>query len=147
MTILFQSALFILTLQDFPPPTTSFYLELTHLQENVPLNLLARNCSLQYQILPSLLPPLLSNGNLRNTSYMLFILLTLTEEKMLNSSVVLVIGINVSVVLHVSLLFYLLLFPAHTPFSRTKLHSIIFYRICFVLNLNFINTFYFLYCV
>jgi len=49
MTILFQLAQFILTPQDYPLITTCFYLELTHLQENVPLQFLAQMCGLQYQ--------------------------------------------------------------------------------------------------
>jgi len=48
MTILFQSAQFILTPQYYPLPTTRFYLELTHPQGNVPLNLLPQKCGLQY---------------------------------------------------------------------------------------------------
>jgi len=43
MTILSQSDLFILTPQDYPLPTTCFYLGLTFLQENVPLHLLAQS--------------------------------------------------------------------------------------------------------
>jgi len=41
MTILFQSALFILTPQDYPLILTCFYQELILFQENIPLNLLA----------------------------------------------------------------------------------------------------------
>ena len=44
MTILFQSAQFIPIPQDYQPLTTCFYLDLTRLQENVPLHLLAQNC-------------------------------------------------------------------------------------------------------
>jgi len=69
MTILFQSAQFILTPQDYQPLTTSFYLELIHTQENVPLHLLAQKRGLQYQTVLSLLPLLPSNGNFRNTIY------------------------------------------------------------------------------
>ena len=46
------------------------YLELTLLQENVPLNLLAQKYGLQYQTILNFQPPLPLNGNLRNTSYM-----------------------------------------------------------------------------
>jgi len=42
--ILFQSAQFILTPQDYPLLTMCFNLESTLLQENVPLHLLAQKC-------------------------------------------------------------------------------------------------------
>jgi len=65
MTILFQSALFILTAQDYPFLKTCIYLELTQLQVKDSLHLLVYKCGLQYQ---TLLPPLPSNGNFKNTS-------------------------------------------------------------------------------
>jgi len=43
-----QSALFILTLQDYPLLTICFHLESILLHENVPLPLLAQTCGLQY---------------------------------------------------------------------------------------------------
>jgi len=46
MTILLQSGQFILTPQDYPLPTTCFYLGLTLLQQNIPLHLLAQKCGL-----------------------------------------------------------------------------------------------------
>jgi len=42
-----------------------FFLELTYLQENIPLHLLAQICRLQYTTVLSLLPFLPSNGNSR----------------------------------------------------------------------------------
>jgi len=51
MTILFQSAQFIRTPQDYPLLTTCFYLESTLPQGNVPLHWLAQNCGLQDQII------------------------------------------------------------------------------------------------
>jgi len=66
MTILFQTAQFILTPQDHPLLTIYFYLELTVLQENIPLplHLFAQKFGLQYQTALSLLPLLPSNGSL-----------------------------------------------------------------------------------
>jgi len=58
----FQSAQLILPPQDQQPLTTYFYLELTLPQENVPSPLLAQKCGLQYQIILSVQPRLLSNG-------------------------------------------------------------------------------------
>jgi len=48
MNILLQSSLFILTLQDYPLLTNSFYLELIHFQENVPLHFSAQKCDLNH---------------------------------------------------------------------------------------------------
>ena len=53
MTILFHSAQFILTPQDYPLLTTCCYLEPTLLQENVSIDLLAQKCGLQYQTIKS----------------------------------------------------------------------------------------------
>jgi len=46
-----------------------FYLELTHLQENVPLHLLIQKCGPQHQTALSPVQPLPPNGNLQNTTY------------------------------------------------------------------------------
>jgi len=70
MNILFHSAQFIITPQDYQPLETCFYLELTLPQENVLLNLLAQKYGLQYQTILNFQPLLPLNGNLRNTSYM-----------------------------------------------------------------------------
>jgi len=53
MAILFQSALFVLTPQEYLFLTTCFYLELAHLQGNIPLHFLVQKCGLQYQTLIS----------------------------------------------------------------------------------------------
>jgi len=70
MNILFQSAQFILTPQNYQFPTTCFYLELTLPQEIVSLHLLAQKCGRQHQTVWSLMPLLPSNGNLKKTVYM-----------------------------------------------------------------------------
>jgi len=70
MNILFHSAQFIITPQDYQPLKTCFYLELTLPQENVLLNLLAQKYGLQYQTILNFQPPLPLNRHLRNTSYM-----------------------------------------------------------------------------
>jgi len=48
----------------------SSYPELIHLQENVPLRLLAQNWGLPYLTALSFMSSLPSDGNLRNNSYM-----------------------------------------------------------------------------
>jgi len=63
MTVLFQSAQFILTPQDYALLTTCFYLCLT-LQKNIPLHLLAQKCGLHYQTVFSFLLLLPLNENI-----------------------------------------------------------------------------------
>jgi len=70
MNILFQSAQFILTPQDYLLLATCFFLELTLLQKKLPLHLLAQKCGLQHQTVLSLLPLSPLNENLRNLSSM-----------------------------------------------------------------------------
>jgi len=135
---------------DYFVPISSIHSHSTRLStsNNLFLPRVAQKCDLQYQILPIRLTPLCSNGNLRNTSYMkiihnyVFNNFHFMRNKMLNLILILLIWIlSVVFVLCVSLLFCLLLFPVHIPFSRTKLHSIIFIFIFF--NLYFIKIFYF----
>jgi len=57
----------ILAVQSYPCLWNTS-IELTLLQENVPLNLLAQKYGLQYQTILNFQPPLPLNGNLRNTS-------------------------------------------------------------------------------
>jgi len=57
LTTLFKLAPFILTPQDNPLLSTSFYIELGHLQKNGLLHLLAQTYVLQYQTAnPGMLP-------------------------------------------------------------------------------------------
>ena len=140
MNILFHSAEFIITPQNQQPLETCFYLELTVPQENVLLNLLAQQYGIQYQKILSFQPPLPSNGNLRNTSYMKKIpILNFSNISPVQNKILWILVVCNSVLLFVCV--YFIAFSVCTLYAfRHEVHFLLFSVLLFI-RLHLINQF------
>ena len=131
MTILFQSAQFILTPQDYQPLTTCS------------LTFVGPKCGLQYQTILRVQPLSPLNGNLRNKSYTKkYTIMDFSNISLIQKKILWILIFSNSVYFVCMYAFWSVFFPVHIPLFLVWKYTP-FFLFCFVFLLYLISFHYF----